>query len=152
MHSSNVERCIVTVTHLRLTGVPRSAIYIHKLQPIRIPETRPRPYSFHFINVHCSQYTALLQSNRFIACFRDRHLLIITRHIIVEHIKENHKSVYKAFITTSKRLQLFDFNSWKPVSRFGLFLWRVEYFRTGTIKDWLRLQFNIFLFVVYRYA
>lgn len=66
--------------------------------------------------------------DRFIACFRDRHLLIITRHIIVEHIKENHKSVYKAFITTSKRLQLFDFNSWKPVSRFGLFFMKSRIF------------------------
>lgn len=41
--------------------------------------------------MHCHFYS----QDWFIACFRDRHLLIMTRRIIVERIKRNHKNVYK---------------------------------------------------------
>lgn len=68
---------------------------IHKLQPIRIPNSS----STVFISI-LFLYTAhnalpFLQSRLVHCMFQSRHLLIMTRRIIVERIKRNHKNVYK---------------------------------------------------------
>lgn len=81
---------------------------IHKLQPIRIPNSS----STVFISI-LFLYTAhnalpFLQSRLVHCMFQSRHLLIMTRRIIVERIKRNHKNVYKPS-WLHKRLQLFDF-------------------------------------------
>lgn len=123
---------------------------IHKLQPIRIPKFVQYRIHFKFyfctlLTMHCHFYNR----DWFIACFRDRHLLIMTRRIIVERIKRNHKNVYKPSWLPTKGCNYSTSHRGKPDPWFKPFLWRVEYFRTGTMKDRLWLQFNIFLVFVY---
>lgn len=122
---------------------------IHKLQPIRIPNSSSTVFiSILFLY---TAHNALPFYNRdwFIACFRDRHLLIMTRRIIVERIKRNHKNVYKPSWLPTKGCNYSTSYRGKPDPWFKPFLWRVEYFRTGNMKDRLWLQFNIFLVFVY---
>lgn len=122
---------------------------IHKLQPIRIPNSS----STVFISI-LFLYTAhnalpFLQSRLVHCMFQSRHLLIMTRRIIVERIKRNHKNVYKPSWLPTKGCNYSTSYRGKPDPWFKPFLWRVEYFRTGTMKDRLWLQFNIFLVFVY---
>lgn len=118
---------------------------IHKLQPIRIPNSS----STVFISI-LFLYTAhnalpFLQS-RLVHCMFQRSSSIDydQAYYCRTHKMSTSPHDYQQKVAII-RLHI----GGKPDPWVKPFLWRVEYFRTGTMKDRLWLQFNIFLVFVY---